>query len=106
MSHTSARRMPNGAEFEQRLAATVIPNQELLMTLAQDLGTVWKLSTDTRLKQRIVHLVLRGIIADFDAQSCEVKLVLHWAGGRHSEVGWIKTELDGQDDRARYRRWK
>jgi len=46
-----------------------------------------------RLKQRIVHLVLREIVADYDAESREVTLVLHWAGGRHSEVHWTKNRM-------------
>jgi hypothetical protein len=79
------------AEFEQRWAATGIPSQELLVTLAQDLATVWNTSTDSRLKQRIIHIVLREIIADFDEQSKAVTLILHWAGGRHTEVRWIKA---------------
>jgi len=79
------------AEFDQRWAATEIPSQELLVALAQDLPRVWNTSTDSRLKQRIMHIVLREIIADFDEQRQEVTLVLHWAGGRHSEVRWLKN---------------
>jgi DNA invertase Pin-like site-specific DNA recombinase len=79
------------AEFDQRWAATELPSQELLVALAQDLPRVWKTSTDSRLKQRIVHIVLREIIAEFDEQRQEVTLVLHWAGGRHSEVRWLKN---------------
>ena len=79
------------AEFDQRWAATEIPSQELLVALAQDLPQVWNTSTDSRLKQRIIHLVLREVIADFDAQSQAVTLVLHWTGGRHSEVQWLKN---------------
>jgi hypothetical protein len=79
------------AEFDQRSAATEIPSQELLVALAQDLPRVWKISTDARLKQRIMHIVFREIIADFDAQSEDVILRLHWAGGRHSEVRWSKS---------------
>jgi hypothetical protein len=70
-------------EFDQRLAATAVPSQELLVTLAEDLQTVWNTAADMRLKQRIVHLVLREIVADYDPESREVTLVLHWAGGRH-----------------------
>lgn len=78
-------------EYDQRLATTAIPSRELLISLAQDLPEVWNASTDMRLKQRIVHLVLREIIADVDPVSRRVTLVLHWAGGRHSEVRWTKS---------------
>jgi hypothetical protein len=79
------------AEFDQRWAATEIPSQEVLVALAQDLPRVWNTSSDSRLKQRIMHIVLHEIIADYDEQSQAVILVLHWAGGRHSEVRWIKN---------------
>ena len=79
-------------EFDQRRAAAVIPSRELLVSLAQDLPAVWNASTDMRLKQRIVRLVLREIIADVEEQSREVRLVLHWAGDRHSEVSWTKNK--------------
>lgn len=78
------------AEFEQRLAASAIPSSDLLLSLAQDLPAVWNLCADMRLKQRIVHLVLREILVDVDPQTREVIMLLHWAGGRHSEVRWTK----------------
>jgi hypothetical protein len=61
------------------------------MSLAQDLPSVWNASSDLRLKQRIIHIVLREIIADFDEQSKAVTLILHWTGGQHSQVQWNKT---------------
>lgn len=80
-------------EFDQRLTTTAIPSRELLMSLAQELPAVWDMSTDMRLKQRILHLVLREVVADVDAASREVTLVMHWAGGRHSEVRWTKNSF-------------
>jgi Recombinase zinc beta ribbon domain len=84
------------AEFEQRLAATAIPSRASLFSLAQDLPAVWQSSTDMRLKQRIVRLVLREIVADVDPARREVTLVLHWAGGRHSQVRWTKNRVGWQ----------
>lgn len=80
-------------EFDQRLVTTALPSRDLLVNLAHDLPAVWNASTDTKLKQRIVHLVLQEIMADVDERSREVTLVLHWAGGRHSEVRWTKTKV-------------
>jgi hypothetical protein len=80
-------------ELEQRHAATAIPSHDVLVNLAHDLAAVWNASTDMKLKQRIVRLVLREIIADVDGVSREVTLVLHWAGGRHSEVRWTKNKV-------------
>ena len=45
-----------------------------------------------RLKQRIVRILIREIIADVDEKSREVVLVIHWAGGRHSELHVKKFE--------------
>jgi excisionase family DNA binding protein len=81
------------ADFDQRLETTGIPSHDLLVSLAHDLPAVWSASADMRLKQRIVHLVLREIIADVNQPSREVTLVLHWAGGRHSEVRWTKNKV-------------
>jgi hypothetical protein len=53
-------------EFDQQMAASAIPNQESLMSLAQDLPAVWEAARDMRLKQRILHLALREILADVD----------------------------------------
>jgi hypothetical protein len=86
-------------EFDTRMASVAIPSAELLCSLAQDLPLVWNACTDLRLKQRIVHLVLREILADVDPQRREVTLVLHWAGGRHSEVRWIKRGLRSPEQR-------
>ncbi len=84
------------AEFEQRLAATAIPSRASLLSLAQDLPAVWQASSDMRLKQRIVRLVLREIVADVDPASRAVTLVLHWAGDRHSQVRWTKNSAGWQ----------
>jgi len=55
--------------------------------LATDLRTVWDApSSEMRVKQRIARLLIQEIIADADDHAHEIVLVIHWAGGRHSEV--------------------
>jgi excisionase family DNA binding protein len=67
--------------------AALIPSKEVLLSLAQDLPAVWNApSTDMRLKQRIVRILIREIVADIDEEKQEIVLLLHWAGGRHSEL--------------------
>jgi excisionase family DNA binding protein len=78
------------AAFDQEMGQAQIPDADVLLSLAHDFPAVWETCTDQRLKQRIVHLVLQEIVADVDAQKGEVILLLHWAGGRHSEVRWVK----------------
>src|SRR5215471_20435792 len=67
--------------------AIAIPPKEVLLSLAQDLPAVWNApSTDMRLKQRIVRILIREIVVDIDEEKREIVLLIHWAGGRHSEL--------------------
>jgi DNA invertase Pin-like site-specific DNA recombinase len=80
-------------EFDDQSQSAPPPNKEVLLSLAQDLPALWNSpSTDKRLKQRIVRILIREIVADVDDKSREVVLVIHWAGGRHSELRVKKSE--------------
>ncbi len=58
-----------------------------LLQLAQDLPTVWNApSTETRTKQRLIHILVQEIICDLDDATNEAVLLIHWTGGRHTEV--------------------
>lgn len=79
--------------FDDESQSAPVPNKEVLLSLAQDLPAIWNSpSTDMRLKQRIVRILIREIIADVEEKSREVVLVIHWAGGRHSELRVKKSE--------------
>jgi excisionase family DNA binding protein len=72
--------------------AASIPPKEVLLSLAQDLPAVWNApSTDMRLKQRIVRILIREIVADIDEEKHEIVMLLHWAGDRHSELRFKKS---------------
>jgi hypothetical protein len=80
--------------------ATRIPDKETLCSLAQDLPAVWNSpSTDMRLKQRIVRILVEEIVADVDDASTEIVLLIHWTGGRHSELR-VKKNLTGRHSRC------
>jgi DNA invertase Pin-like site-specific DNA recombinase len=80
-------------EFDEESQSAPAPNREVLLSLAQDLPAIWNSpSTDMRLKQRIVRILIREIIAEVEEKSREVVLLIHWAGGRHSEVRVKKSE--------------
>ncbi|HZC36165.1 MAG TPA: recombinase family protein [Chthoniobacterales bacterium] len=80
-------------KFDDESQSAPAPNKEVLLSLAQDLPAIWNSpSTDMRLKQRIVRILIREIIADVEEKSREVVLVIHWAGGRHSELRVKKSE--------------
>lgn len=79
--------------FDGNIDTAPIPDRQTLLSLAQDLPAVWNASsTDMRLKQRITRILIREIIADVDENHREIVLLMHWAGGRHSELRLRKSE--------------
>jgi DNA invertase Pin-like site-specific DNA recombinase len=87
-------------EFDVETKNVPLPSKELLLSLAQDLPAVWNApSTDMRLKQRILRILIEEIIADVDESKREIVLLIHWAGGRHSELRLKKRET-GQHRRC------
>ena len=72
----------------------VIPDKELLLSLAQDLPAVWNSpAADMRLKQRIVQILIREIVVEVDHEKREIVLLIHWMGGRHSELRVKKRQI-------------
>lgn len=74
-----------------RVRRAVSPAQEIdrdsLFSLAANLPRVWNSeAADMRLKQRIVRLLIQEIVADVDATAKEIVLIMHWVGGRHTEL--------------------
>lgn len=70
-----------------------------LLRLAEDLPAIWEApTTDLALKQRIIRIVIEEIVANVDEPKQEVVLVIHWSGGRHSElrVPKLKTGHHGR----------
>ncbi|HKD09593.1 MAG TPA: recombinase family protein [Bryobacteraceae bacterium] len=87
-------------ENEAPTNAPKIPDKETLCSLAQDLPAVWNTSTtDMRLKQRIARILIEEIVADVDDATKEIVLLIHWTGGRHSELR-MKKNLTGRHSRC------
>lgn len=64
-----------------------LPDREALLQLATDLPQVWNApTTPMRVKQRIAQILLTEIVVDLDTERHEVVALLHWRGGRHSEL--------------------
>ena len=58
-----------------------------LFKLAQNLPAAWNApSTDTATKQRLIHILVQEIVRDLDDTANEAVLLIHWTGGRHTEV--------------------
>jgi len=74
-------------EAESAAQARPVPGKEALLALAEDLPGVWNApETDMRLKQRIARILILEIVADLDEKANEIVLIIHWQGGRHSEL--------------------
>ena len=82
------------AELKDRLRApgnvasrSVSIDRDTLESLATDLRSVWEApSSEMRVKQRIARVLIHEIIANTEDHTREIVLVVHWVGGRHSEV--------------------
>jgi len=58
-----------------------------LLQLAHDLPAAWNApSSDTRTKQRLIHILVHEIVCNLDDVTNEAVLLIHWTGGRHTEV--------------------
>jgi DNA invertase Pin-like site-specific DNA recombinase len=87
-------------QFDAGIGMTQLPDKAVLLSLAQDLPAVWNApGCDMRLKQRIMRILVHEIVADVDEGNNEVVLLIHWAGGRHSELR-VKKKKTGQHGRS------
>jgi excisionase family DNA binding protein len=87
-------------DFDEEIKSMPAPSKEVLLSLAQDLPAIWNSpSTDMRLKQRLVRILVDEIVVDVDENSSEVVLVIHWSGDRHSELR-VKKNGIGQHRRC------
>lgn len=82
------------AEIEHRLqrlqaeiSARPTVDRAALMRLAHDLPQAWNAAgTDARAKQRLVRLLIEEVVVDLDETCNEAVLIVHWIGGRHTEL--------------------
>jgi DNA invertase Pin-like site-specific DNA recombinase len=87
-------------EFESRLEGAhqrpkpmAAIDRKGLLSLAMNLPAVWNSETaDMKVKQRIVRTLVQEIVADVDERASEIVLVVHWVGGRHTEVRTPKVK--------------
>lgn len=99
--------LAKAVEVEKRLrenevpsGAAQLPDKTVLCSLAQNLPAVWNSpATDMRLKQRIIRILVEEIVADVDEAAGEIVLLVHWSGGRHSELR-IKKNATGRHSRC------
>lgn len=66
---------------------SALPDVERLRTLGTRLPHIWNdPRTYTKLKQRIAQLLIREVVMDVDEEAAQSVAVVHWTGGRHTEV--------------------
>jgi DNA invertase Pin-like site-specific DNA recombinase len=90
------------ARLDDELEARPRVDREVLLRLARDLPRVWNaVETDARAKQRIVRLLIEEIVVDLDDEAHEAVLLIHWIGGRHTEVRVARRRAGGYpEDRS------
>jgi excisionase family DNA binding protein len=88
------------AKFDEASTVQLEIRRSELMALAADLPAVWSdEATDMRLKQRIVRILIREILVEVDEQTNELVFVIHWVGGRHSELRMVKNKSGRANER-------
>lgn len=86
--------------FDAAACESPVADRDTLVSLAQDLPAVWNSpSTEMALKQRIVRILIQEVVADVDEQNSETVLLIHWTGGRHSELR-VKRNGTGKHGRC------
>jgi DNA invertase Pin-like site-specific DNA recombinase len=76
-------------------------DQAALLSLGDSLKVAWNSpAADNRTKQRIVRALVREIVASIDEGSNELVFLIHWHGGRHSEVRAAKKKSGDHGHKA------
>lgn len=74
-------------------------DREALLALAHDLPAAWNApSTDARTKQRLTRILIQEVVIDDDSKANQIVLVIHWTGGRHTEVRVAKVRTGRYPD--------
>jgi hypothetical protein len=83
------------ARADDANAPKPMPSRDELLALASDLTSVWNAeTTDARAKQRIARTVIVEVIVDRDRATNEQIVVVHWAGGRHTEIRFARQRVE------------
>ena len=62
-------------------------DREALLALAHDLPAAWNApGVNARTKQRLTRILIQEVVIDDDSKTNQIVLVIHWTGGRHTEV--------------------
>jgi len=74
-------------ELQTHVAERPKVDRDALMRLAHDLPAAWNAPTaDARTRQRLTHVLVQEEVINLDDATHEAVILIHWVGGRHSEV--------------------
>jgi hypothetical protein len=85
----TALRRVRDCEARVDVTTTSAPRSAIpdLHAIADDLEAAWKNARVTmRCRQQLVRALVNEIIVDIDKAAQEIVLIIHWKGGRHSEL--------------------
>jgi DNA invertase Pin-like site-specific DNA recombinase len=86
------------AVFDQRQPTLPTPSQrEQLARLGNDVRRLWdhpRAGSD--LKQQLTRVLIVEIVADIDDERDEVRLLIHWCGGHHTELCQARCTRGGK----------
>ena len=75
------------ADLQTHVAERPTVDRDALMRLAHDLPAAWNAPTaDARTRQRLTHVLVQEVVINLDDATHEAVVLIHWVGGRHSEV--------------------
>jgi len=75
------------ARLDPAAVSAAPPAMPDLTGIAEDLEAAWKNTRVTmRCRQQLVRALVNEIIVDIDEPAREIVLIIHWKGGRHSEL--------------------
>jgi hypothetical protein len=67
--------------------------------LAHDLPAAWNAANgDVRIRQRLAHIMVQEVLLDLDDAANQVVIVIHWTGGRHTELGVARVRTGRYPD--------
>jgi len=74
----------------ERLGEITEADEEAILGLGEDLHTVWNhAASSPELKKRIIRTLIAEIVVRLDGH--RVMMILHWQGGDHSELSFLKN---------------
>lgn len=93
-------------EIENRIAdldrcGTVRPavDRAALLTLAHDLPAAWNApGVQAQTKQRLTQVLVKEVVIDINEASNEAVVILHWKGGRHTELRVARVRVGRYPD--------